>query len=174
MTRATLWRFQVYITTTVLLLSTTSGMAETLRLSANGLTHLVANAARHQTRYLHDYVSDLYLGMPYQEFQQLKSQARLKRSQTSLSQYVENVQHGGIRSIVYQFGDKTDRPLYEISIEFEPDFDLQTYAATKYGQPNHVDEWRFNSQEGFVILVWMSHNKLTIAATLPGTERPNK
>jgi hypothetical protein len=88
MTRATLWRFQVYITTTVLLLSTTSGMAQTLRLSANGLTHLVANAARHQTRYLHDYVSDLYLGMPYQEFQQLKSQARLKRSQTSLAQFI--------------------------------------------------------------------------------------
>lgn len=170
MLKAMLWQALVYMTTTVLLFPAISGMAETLHLRSTAPAHLAANTVRHQTRYLHDYVSDLYLGMPYQEFSELKSQARLKRSQSSLSQYIENVQRDGIRSIVYQFGDKAAQPLYEIIIEFEPDFKLQAYVDNKYGPPNHADEWRFNSQEGFVILVWTDDHKLNIAATLPGTE----
>ena len=144
--------------------------AANLRKQASGIT--VKDSWNIKKQYLPEYFSDLYLGMPYEEFLFIKG--KLKKHLADLMSFrfelEERINRNGIRDVIYYFGKTDTKPLYELIIEYEKNFDLQKYLLQKYGNPNHGNEWRFDNGEGVIIMIWTFRNKLVIAGAIKGTE----
>lgn len=134
----------------------------------------LGSPSRAQLKYIPEELNDLYLGMPFAEFSTKKDITAMERSDlfSFRFQLIEEFKDPNIKEVTYYFENENNpqKPLYEMIIEYESEFDLPMYIQEKYGPPNHEDEWRFDSQEGFEIMVWSFDSKLVIAGKIKGTE----
>lgn len=133
---------------------------------------------RLQTQYFPDYVKNLYLGMPLEDFEEIKDMKAMivEKGISFRHQYEEVINDDRLESIVYYFdANISSQPLYEMIFIFKPDFDVRTYVHEMYGAPSvefHLpfDEWCWPSGEGFQIVAWTFENKLVIIGTIKKTE----
>jgi len=134
---------------------------------------------RFQTTILPEYVKNLYIGMPLEEFKEINNEKSSMIEENLMSfryEYEEIVNDENLESIVYYFDvDIPSQPLYEMIFIYKPDFDVEAYAESMYGEPTvlfHLpyDEWCWDSQEGFKIVAWTFENKLVIVGAIKKTE----
>lgn len=136
-----------------------------------------ASAADHagQAKYLPRQVSNLHLGMPFREFKTIRNVPPTEENAENndlfdfRTELTESLQDNEVKAVTYYFAKDGDEPLYEIILEYHGGFDVRGYAVSRFGAPNYKDEWRFDSGEGFGIMLWVFNNKLIIAGAIKGT-----
>jgi len=132
----------------------------------------ISRGHKAQMKLLPAQFSKLYLGMPLDRFSKIKNLNKLTRS-TIMSfrdVYEETPHDKHIKEVTYYFDKDNNMPLYELIIEYKPDFDLASFITDKYGSPNSGEEWLFDSGEGFKIRIWTFDKKLVIAGLIKDTE----
>ncbi len=114
----------------------------------------------------------MHIGMEKADFTKIKSLDEMEKydSFEFRDSYVETLKPGDIKNVTYYFTKKDPQILYEFIVEYQPDIDVPALANEMYGKPNNDEEWIFDSQEGFDIMVWIYEQKVIIAGKLPGTE----
>lgn len=126
-----------------------------------------------QRRYIPEVFSDLHIGMSIDEFRQVRDPQSMGSylSMEFRIQLEEVIEEGDIVEVTYYFDkDLEGNPLYEMIIQYRPEFDLAAYVASVYGSPNRNQEWQFDIGESFPIRIWTYQNRLIIAGIIPGTE----
>ncbi len=108
-----------------------------------------------QTKYLTPESSDLYIGAPESI---VKTAAAGNKN--DVGNYFKKFTKGDVKEITYQM--TSEGSLYEFIIEYNPDFDLYSMMAKKYGEPNDKDAWKFELADGLVLKIWLFRNKLCI------------
>jgi len=128
-----------------------------------------------QTQYLPEQFQDLYLNMPFSEFEKTRNINKMERSDIMSFRisYEEHNPENNINNVTYYIDNEGNLPLYELIIEYNQNFDLTNYIKNKYGSPNFGTEWLYDSKEGFMIKIWTFDNKLVIAGAIKGTEWNN-
>jgi len=133
---------------------------------------------RFQTNLLPEYVQNVYLGMPLEDFEEERDIDKMIVEQgiSFRIQYEEIVDNELFHSIIYYFdANISSQPLYEMIFIFQDGVDVESYTESFYGEPSityHLpfDEWCWQSGEGFQILAWTFENKLVIVGAIKNTE----
>lgn len=105
---------------------------------------------------------DLWIGMPFADFAQVRPVAAMDSLPGShVSYYHQNrLKHKHIQQATYQFDQQ--RKLYEVIIQYDKSFDIQHYLTSRYGRPNKGPEWEFVMGKD-KLLMWIFDGKLCIA-----------
>lgn len=129
------------------------------------------------TKYLPAEFQNLYFGMPLADFKTIKKDVKMESDGASFRLIAtEKDMNAQVREVTYYFANTNTsvNPLYEIIIEYKDVFYRDQVASKLYGAPNSGDEWRFDSGEGYQIMIWRFETKLVIAAKMKGTEWENE
>ncbi|MCF8296524.1 MAG: hypothetical protein K9J13_03180 [Saprospiraceae bacterium] len=129
----------------------------------------------YQKKYIPKEFHNLYLGMPLKEIKKVIefSEEDISKVMSFRLSIVEENKTEQIKEVTYYLDDGEDNPLYEIIIEYNDIAVRDNVVKKLYGEPNHGEEWRFETQE-FPIMVWTYQSKLIIAAKMKGTEWENE
>jgi hypothetical protein len=117
-------------------------------------------------------IGKLYLGMPQAKFDKLKDTSNMAVYDEFdfRTEFAETFDSENVEKITYYFTKDENNYLYEFIIKFKPDFNLTNYCQQMYGNPNYEDEWRFDVNKDFELMIWTFDRTLVIAGNLPGTE----
>jgi hypothetical protein len=124
------------------------------------------------TKYFPKELTSVYFGMPLATFQQTMDMSNMTTS-NSMSfriSVTETRSSGPIETVIYEFDAEGNKPLYEMIIRYRLEYNNREIAKPLLGAPNHGEEWKFITAEGFNIRAWLYENKLILVGTLPGTE----
>ena len=117
---------------------------------------------RNQKDYLPSVFENLYLGITLEEFKKIKDTTIMDVDESEYVSYLtEFLDKKDFKYLVYQF-DK-HKILYEMIIEFQPGYDIDTFIKNVYGQPNNNEEWLIDGKDGFQFKIWKFINSLCIA-----------
>jgi hypothetical protein len=115
-----------------------------------------------QEKFLPDAVSNTYIGMPLKDLRKTRGINNLSVNEgKTLTVIKEEYTKDNIVLIQYQFGK--NKLLYEIIIEYIPEFDTKAVFKEKYGEPNNVKEWLFILGKDMKLKIWIYQNRLCIA-----------
>lgn len=113
----------------------------------------------------------VWFGMDYKDFEKLGKKVTVTY-ESFRTVYLEEVNSGAIKHIVYYFTTDGSEKLYEVIIEYY-NADTRDKVATKlFGKPNHDGtEWRITRKKSsFKIMAWTFMEKLVVVGVLPNCE----
>lgn len=91
--------------------------------------------------------------------------------------YLEELDKGGIASIVYYFdADLPGNPLYEIIVNYVDEPTMELKANIQLGETNYSGkdgkskEWKFDIKEDYPLHCWTFRNRIVYAYPILGTE----
>ena len=135
------------------------------------------------SRYLPDYLADVYIGMPLIDFENIKDTTLINIHEYSSPMWIEineSVVDNGIDEILYKFDKEEDgvnieEPLYQINIKFLDQDDKSEYINQKFGEPFKHDEenrneWIFRTNKDYMLIIKEYEDTVQIIATMAGTE----
>jgi hypothetical protein len=73
-------------------------------------------------------------------------------------------------AVTYYFDNETNKPLYEMIIEFKSEKLMTDYCSSKLKAPNDGDKWKWTTKEGTVFKAWTFGKKIVFVLALPSTE----
>jgi hypothetical protein len=116
-----------------------------------------------QQEYLPQEFGKLFLGMTLEQFRQMKDVSKMDVDENEfVSYYSELVDSNQVQEYIFQF-DK-NKILYEMIIEFKPEYDVNAFIRKLYGKPNNGEEWVFgNENDEFKIKIWRFMNNFCVA-----------
>lgn len=119
-----------------------------------------------------EFPKELILGMPYQQFSAGTSITAPESPQNLpfRREYTITYTDKPFKSITCYFDLDNDQPLYEFIIEYPETFDLEAYAADRYGKRVDSTSWVKETPYGFNVMIWIHENKLIVAGAIKGTE----
>jgi hypothetical protein len=128
----------------------------------------------HQKKYFPKEIKNIYLGMSLENFARKRSHLapeHLNRDGIRYRWRESFPEKSPLLAAIYYFGEKDERPLYEIVLLYRDLSDRGQWVRKKLGAPNFNErEWKLSSAEGFLIHAWLHEEKLVFAAELEGTE----
>ena len=125
--------------------------------------------------YLPEGLKDIRIGMSLVEFLESGHAQNVLRKDHDFRITIEKAYADqAFSAATFYFGAEGNRPLYEIIIEYPPNYDLHAHLATAYGEPTHEGEWRYRDHDDYRIMIWTFLNKVVIAANMRGTEHQYK
>lgn len=127
---------------------------------------------RYQQKYFPEHINQLYLGMPFHNFEKIKDIQKMEINSNFdfRTEYTEVFSEGDIEEITYYFTKNEPEYLYEFILKFKSDFNLREYCRRMYGPFNDKDEWLFTVTKSLDIMIWTFDTTLVLAGKLPGTE----
>ncbi len=115
-----------------------------------------------QKSFIPDVVSNLYIGMPFNDFKEARGIKNLSVIEGNIVTIAKEEYSGDSISLMqYQFAK--DKKLYEIIIEYVPEYDAKAAFRLKYGEPNNGKEWLFTLTKNLKLKIWIYQNRLCIA-----------
>lgn len=102
-----------------------------------------------------------------------------KNKTAVVSQYTQNdfrieakeiITGSDYAAVTYYFDNETNKPLYEMIIEFKSIELMTGYCNSKLKTPNDGDKWKWTTKEGTVFKAWTFGKKLVFVLALPSTE----
>ncbi len=133
--------------------------------------------------YLPEYLINLYLGMPFNDFINIKDTLFLTKVKTHSAEYIEfreDVNENYLDYIDYKFDATPDSlnmtmPLFQIDINFTELEEANKFVREKFGKPLFTDEfnhsqWIFKTNKNFVLIVKQNETMVKLIATIAGSE----
>lgn len=133
--------------------------------------------------YLPDGINNVYFGMGIADFQTKRDTSKMERDISYgylFTAFKETVGNNNVTSVHYKFdtpqgGKNSNRPLYELSIEFTDAAAADNFATTKFTSLYRLSEvadkeWFLSTNKDYFVLIRLKDNKVTIAAMMSGTE----
>jgi hypothetical protein len=74
------------------------------------------------------------------------------------------------KSVTYYFDAESNKPLYEMIIDYPTEKAMNAYVTSKLKTPNDGDKWKWKTKEGYFFKAWTFGKKLVFALALPSTE----
>ncbi len=130
----------------------------------------IAKGHKQQHTYIPSDFHDTYLGMPLIEFKKVRQNATFRGEEGFRSVYVEKLNEGAIKEVVYYFGTKGDSPLYEYIFDYHSKDKRDAFVSANLKTPNSGEEWRFACKEGFDIRAWTFGKRLVVTGLIKDTE----
>ena len=91
--------------------------------------------------------------------------------------YVDELNSGGISSVVYYFdADLPGKPLYEIIVNYADEATMELNANILLGETNYSGkdgkskEWKFDIKEDYPLHCWTFRNRIVYTYPILGTE----
>lgn len=84
-------------------------------------------------------------------------------------QFIDRKAGAEFKSVTYHFGIENNNPLYEITINYINNQDIDKYVTAKLKTPNHKSYWKWTTKEGLVCRAWVFGRMLILALALPST-----
>ena len=135
------------------------------------------------SKYLPDYLSNIYIGIPLADFKSVKDTLLLDMSRNISDMWfgaAEEVNKDGIDEIIYKFDKEenvvnSERPLYEINIKFLQSSYQNDYLNLKFGNAAVINisknrEWIFKTNKNYRLIIIARGDTVQIIATMAGTE----
>lgn len=120
--------------------------------------------------YLPKELSHVSLGMDHDDFTRVFQHIPGKpRPGADFYEVAESFDGAAFQKAIYHIDLDGKQPLYEILLEFPEGYEAVNYARKQYGAENFENEWRFNTGDGFFVMVRANKNELIYGATLPQT-----
>ncbi|MEZ5014630.1 MAG: hypothetical protein R2794_10095 [Chitinophagales bacterium] len=132
--------------------------------------------------YLPESIAQFTIGTSLADFQTKKDTATMYRNDLLYHmyiQFIDTAKSNGL-TVYYKFdtpseGINTNRPLYEIDIEFPDAAAAEAFTASTYkfpGRPSEMaeKEWFFPTDKDYWLLIRLNGVHLMIAANMSGTE----
>jgi hypothetical protein len=125
-----------------------------------------------QKKYLPKQFQDVYFGMNFTNFKKVKNVEDMKMDSVSgpRIEYIETEVDKEISEVTYYFTKDKKNILYEIIIQYEPDFDLESLIEKLFGLSITDEEFLLNCGESYKMKAWTFESTLVIAAKIKGTE----
>lgn len=133
--------------------------------------------------YLPDYLENIYLGIPFKDFINIKDTLFLEKLISNSSEWVaykENVLDYYIDHIIYKFDAVPDSinnslPLFQINIFYTEQEELNNFLNEKFGSPlveieGISSQWILKTNKNFVLIVKQINNEVKLIATIAGAE----
>lgn len=133
--------------------------------------------------YLPDYLENIYLGISFNEFTNIKDTLFLKKVSSNSPEwfaYREDVNDNYIDHIIYKFDATPDSinntlPLFQINIFYTEIEELDNFVFEKFGNPliqyeNSSAQWILRTNKNFVLIVKKINNEVKLIATIAGSE----
>jgi len=115
-----------------------------------------------QKSFIPDVVSNVYLGMSFKQLKEARGVNNLSVTDgDAVTRVREEYTKDSISLITYQF-DK-NKILYELIIEYVPEYKALENYKIKYGELNNGKEWLFTINKNLKMKVWIYQNRLCIA-----------
>lgn len=136
------------------------------------------------SEYLPEYLIDIYLGIPFNDFTNIKDTTFLQKVKSISPEwfaYREDVNDSYIDHIIYKFDATPDSinnllPLYQINIFYTEEEELNRFVFQKFGNPffeNSDDSsarWIMKTNKNFVLIVKKKNLEVKLIATIAGAE----
>lgn len=141
------------------------------------------------SQYLPEYLNNIYIGMSFADFENIKDTLELDISDNAADMWVgavEEVNQDGIDEVIYKFDKEEDgvnieRPLYQINIKFaESDYedDFVNEKFRHYNWENYIndsdnsesEEWVLKTNKDYLLIIKKINDSVQIIATMAGTE----
>jgi hypothetical protein len=121
-----------------------------------------AKLKKQQKSFIPEVLSGIYIGMPLSDVKTARGMTHLSVVENDiLTRVKEEYSKDSISMIQYQFGK--DKKLYEMIIEYVPEFDADSVFTAKYGAYNNGKEWLFTLDKKLKLKIWIYQNRLCIA-----------
>lgn len=123
-------------------------------------------------QYLPEDFRNVYFGMPLTEFRDARPEAeQFVQPMSFRSVYQESLPQSKYQYASYYIDKEPQAVLYEVILTYQNEAGRDAEATKLLGEPNYDGtEWRFQTEEGFLLWCWTYQTKLIYAAVLPGTE----
>ncbi len=146
--------------------------------------HIVKINIDNPSEYLPEYLIDIYIGMPFNDFTNIKDTMFLQKVKSDSPEWFafrEEVNDNYIDHIIYKFDATPDSinnllPLYQINIFYTEEEELNRFVFKKFGDPlfeNSDDlsaRWILKTNKNFVLIVKKENMKVKLIATIAGAE----
>lgn len=146
--------------------------------------HIVKIDIDNPSEYLPEYLIDIYIGIPFNDFTNIKDTMflqKLKSDSPECFAFKEDVNDNYIDYIIYKFDATPDSinnllPLYQINILYTDEEELNRFVFQKFGNPlfeNSDDSsarWIMKTNKNFVLIVKKKNLEVKLIATIAGTE----
>jgi hypothetical protein len=133
--------------------------------------------------YLPDYLNNIYLGISFNEFSNIRNKLFLKKINSNSPEWFafqEDVNDNYIDHIIYKFDATTDTindslPLFQINIFYTEIEALNDFLSEKFGNPQIEYEessaqWILKTNKNFVLIVKKINNEVKLIGTIAGAE----
>jgi hypothetical protein len=133
--------------------------------------------------YLPDYLENIYLGISFNDFVNIKDTLFLKKVDYYSLEYFEfseDVNDDYLDHIIYKFDANPDSlnktvPLYQINFFYTEPEQLNNFVDVKFGNTliedeNSFERWILKTNKSFVLIVNRRNNELELIATIAGAK----
>ncbi len=133
--------------------------------------------------YLPDYLDNIYLGISFNEFANIKDTLFLKKINSNSPEWFafrEDVNDNYIDHIIYKFDATPDTindslPLFQINIFYTEPEAMNNFLNDKFGNPQIEYEessalWILKTNKNFVLIVKKINNEVKLIGTIAGAE----
>lgn len=136
------------------------------------------------SEYLPEYLIDIYIGIPFNDFTNIKDTMFLQKVKSNSPEWFafkEDVNDNYIDHIIYKFDATPDSinnllPLYQINIFYTEEEELNRFVFNKFGPPlfeNSEDSsarWILETNKNFVLIVKKENMEVKLIATIAGAD----
>ncbi|AFH47880.1 Hypothetical protein IALB_0168 [Ignavibacterium album JCM 16511] len=133
--------------------------------------------------YLPDYLINIYLGISFQDFINIKDTLFLGKVTSNSPEwfaYREDVNDNYLDHIIYKFDATPDSlndslPLFQINIFYTEQEELNNFVIEKFGNPqieyeDSSAQWILKTNKNFVLIVKKRNNEVKLIATIAGSD----
>jgi len=133
--------------------------------------------------YLPDYLVNIYLGISYKDFLNIKDTLFLGKVNSDSPEWFgfrEEVNDDYIDHIIYKFDKTPDSinntlPLYQINIYFSEQEQADNFLANRFGpalikNENLFSQWILRTNKNFVLIVKQINTEVKLIATIAGSD----
>lgn len=133
--------------------------------------------------YLPEYLDNIYLGMPFKNFINIKDTLFLDKVKSNSPEWFafkEDVNDNFINNIVYKFDATPDSinnllPLFQININFSEQEVLDNFLNEKFGvslieSDESTSQWILKTNKNFVLIVKRNYYEVKLIATIAGAD----
>ena len=125
-----------------------------------------------QKKYLPKQFKDLYFGMDLSSFKKVRNIEKMKKDTIMgfRTEYFQENIGDGVYEVIYYFTKGEKGILYEMIIDFEFDYDIESELPKLYGEEFGAEEFTLECGENFKLRAWGGKKRLVIAAKIKNTE----
>lgn len=126
-----------------------------------------------EKKYMPNEFKKIKFGMNYSKLSSMRGQLKdmSKKGEDFRKVYAEEINEGGISTVVYYFTTRGGERLYEVIINYDNEEIMQSEADKLLGSPNYKSsEWKLDIKESYPLHAWTYKNKIIYAAPLSGSE----
>lgn len=133
--------------------------------------------------YLPDYLNNIYLGISFQDFTNIKDTLFLEKVNSTSPEwfaYREDVNDNYLDHIIYKFDATPDSlndtlPLFQINLYYTEIEQLNNFLNEKFGNPqieyeDSSAQWILKTNKNFVLIVKKRNYEIKLIATIAGSD----